>query len=131
VRKVFVLLLALVLMPSIVMASTYRCRIDGTARSECCCPAPKHAPSHDRRGNDSTTPSMKAACCCTITHSESTASDRGSMPSSFEFHPQIVATTYVFTPFAATTRSVPLLDRPRAQGDPPISLFSLRCSLLI
>ncbi|MEO7736149.1 MAG: hypothetical protein ABIY55_34645 [Kofleriaceae bacterium] len=129
-RRVFVFLLALVLMPSLAKASTYRCNLDDIIRSECCCPAAKPAGA-PRNSHDSSAPSVRAACCCTVTHSMSVQSDRSSTPTSFEFHPQLVATLVALAPVRATTRARPVVDRPRAQGDPPASLFARRCQLLI
>jgi hypothetical protein len=130
VRRVFVFLLALVMMPSIATAS-YRCSIDDLARYECCCPATKHAAVHGAQAHEDSTASVKAACCCTVTQPLSAQADRSSTSTHIELHPQLVATIVTLTQIVFSSRAIPLLDRRRARRDPPSSLFARRCSLLI
>jgi hypothetical protein len=130
VRSVFVFLLALVLLPSIATAS-YRCSIDDLARYECCCPATRHAAAHGEQVHEDSKASMKAACCCTVTQPLSAQADRSSTSTHVELQPQLVATVVTLTPIVFSSDAMPLLDRRRAQRDPPTSLFARRCSLLI
>jgi len=128
VRRVVLILLTLVLVPSIATASWYRCAYDGNTRSACCCPTKadphkKKAPAQDA--------SVRAACCCTVTHVTSRALDgEASVPPSIDSPATaLAAPSQIVGPQA----SIPCvaLDRPRAQGDPPDSLFARRCSLLL
>ena len=127
-RRVVLVLLMLVLVPSIATASWYRCAYDGKTRSACCCPTKpdphgKKAPAQDA--------SMRAACCCTVTHTTSRALDRkvSASPSIDGPPTALAASPQIFAPQVAIPRVV--LVRPRAQADPPDTLFARRCSLLL
>jgi hypothetical protein len=126
VRRVVVILLALVLVPSVAAASWYRCEVDRATRAACCCPTeqdrqPQKTPAQDA--------SIRAASCCTFTQDTTAVPTiRASQPASIDVHPPALAV--VFTPPRASGK-VALLDRPRAQGDPPDSLYARRCSLLL
>jgi hypothetical protein len=128
VRRVVLVLLTLVLVPSIATASWYRCAYDGKTRSACCCPA--NADPHNKK-TPAQDASMRAACCCTVTHMTSRALDRKASDSPSVDSPRtaLVAPLQICAPQAAIPRVV--LDRPRAQADPPDTLFARRCSLLL
>ena len=70
VRRLVPILLVLVLVPSVVTASWYRCAYDGVTRAACCCQA--KAQTSKPRPPDPVE-SVRAACCCTITQVSSTA----------------------------------------------------------
>jgi len=129
VRRVFTVLLALILVPSIAMASWYRCEYDGTLRETCCCPTSTHA-SKDRTAPIDT--SLAAACCCTviqIASAEPTVRDHP--PASIDqVAPPVLPVAHAIEPAPRVARA-PVVDRPRALGDPPETLFSRRCSLLL
>jgi hypothetical protein len=125
-RRVVLILLALVLVPSIAAATTYQCTFDHVVRSACCCRAEAHkqpkAPSRDT--------TIKAACCCTVTHLTSTTASRLAPTAHVAVAPPAVAVA-IETPPAAPPTRVARIDRPRAQGDPGTRLFVRHCSLLL
>jgi hypothetical protein len=128
VRRVVLILFVLVLTPSIATASWYRCAYDGTTRSACCCPADAHR--HEHKAPD-TNPSVRAACCCTVTQVTTTAPTCGSIQStSFDIQPPPTVVAFEIAPVRAPVEIVSV-DRPRAQGDPPDTLLARRCSLLL
>jgi hypothetical protein len=127
VRRVALILLAVVLMPSMATAAWYRCAFDGRTRSVCCCPMTpgqrQKAPIHEV--------ALREACCCTITQVASrTPTAQNHAPAPLAPPP---ATAAIATAVAPPPAPPPLaaLDRPRAQGDPPASLLARRCSLLL
>lgn len=126
-RRAVLILLAVVLAWPIATASWYRCASDGAIRAECCCPA--GARHRDRAPAQEA--SLRAAHCCTITQTASTVpAVRADRPAQIDIDPPIPVVA-----FAATVPPAPAAVasgvRPRAQGDPPDSLFARRCSLLL
>jgi len=128
VRRAALILLVLILTPSMATASWYRCAYDGTVRSACCCPA-KHGP---REKGPAHAPSLRAACCCTVTHITPRDPTSGASPPASIGVPALAVAVTVDAPrpSPASVASV-AIDRPRAQGDPPVTLFARRCSLLL
>jgi hypothetical protein len=128
VRRIVVILLTLVLAPSIATASWYRCAYDGKIRSACCCPT---KPDPHEKKTPPPDASVRAACCCTVTHitSRAPAAQANPLPS-VDAVPTALAAAAVVAPSRAPAVAV-TLDRPRAQGDPPDTLFARRCSLLL
>jgi hypothetical protein len=128
VRRVVLVLLTLILVPSIAAASWYRCAYDGKTRSACCCPTKADPHTKKTPAQDA---SMRAACCCTVTHVTSRALDReaSASPSIDGAPTALAASPQIFAPQAAIPCLAPV--RPRAQGDPPDTLFARRCSLLL
>ena len=125
VRRVVLILLALVLTPSIATASWYRCAIDGTTRSSCL-----PAPTKRERKTPANGPSARAACCCTVTHVTSTPPPAQAIHAlDVQQPPAIAAVVQVARPHARV--EIASVDRPRAQGDPPDTLFARRCSMLL
>lgn len=128
VRRVFPILLMMVLAPSIATASLYRCVYDGITRTSCCCPTgttkhKKEAPSQDA--------SVRSACCCTVTQVTTTApTARANESISVDLHLPVVAVAFSIAP-APRAAEVVCRARPRAQGDPPDTLLARRCSLLL
>ncbi|MEO9184496.1 MAG: hypothetical protein ABI467_13450 [Kofleriaceae bacterium] len=126
-RRVIVILLALVLAPSIATASWYRCAYDGATRSACCCPAttPHHkdAPARD--------PSVRAACCCTVTTTVAVAQAAPVAPAPFDIQPSIIPTVVPLPVVIGPAISIAMLDRPHAESDPPRSLFARHTALLL
>lgn len=126
VRRIVLVLLALVLVPSMATASWYRCTLDGTTRSVCCCPA-RQAPAKKAPAPEA---SLRAACCCTVTHITSRASAAEVHPPVSVAPPPAVLLPVAVVPPQPSLRGVPV-DRPCAQGDPPDTLLARRCSLLL
>ena len=126
-RRVVVILLTLVLVPSLATASWYRCAFDGKTRAVCCCPT-KPDPQNKAPAQDA---SVRAACCCTVTHVTVRAVDAEvKAPASTHVAPTALSVpTMVALP--RVNLAAVVLDRPRAHGDPPDTLFSRRCSLLL
>lgn len=127
-RRVLPILVVLVLAPSIATASLYRCVYDGITRVSCCCPSNavrhKEAPSQEA--------SVKSACCCTVTQVTSTApAARANELMSIDIHPVALVVAFVLAPVPPGADEIIYLTRPRAQGDPPDTLFARRCSLLL
>jgi hypothetical protein len=127
VRRIALVLLTLVLVPSMATASWYRCAYDGVSRSACCCPTradqQKKAPAPDT--------SVRAAGCCAVTHVTSRVPE-GAVSTAASIHIEPAALSVpglVLMPRFVPTAVA--LDRPRAQGDPPDTLFARRCSLLL
>jgi len=128
VRRVVPILLALVLAPSIATASWYRCAYDGITRAACCCPSNTHQ-SKQKTPDPVTT--VRATCCCTITQVARTAPPaQAKQPLPLDHHPVALAVALTVAPTRGTNEVV-CLARPRAQGDPPDTLFARRCSLLL
>src|SRR5678815_3684533 len=120
--------LTLVLAPSITAASWYRCAYDGVSRSACCCPT-KPDPQSNKAPAPNT--SMRAACCCTVTHVASRAPEAAAKAAApIQVSPSVVAAPAIVTRPRVALAAV-ALDRPRAHGDPPDTLFARRCSLLL
>lgn len=128
-RRVVPILLVLVLVPSSVAASWYTCRYDNVTRSACCCPArddqaKPRPPAQEAR--------LREACCCTVTQAAGAPAMERTSSSSAPLALDLPAVTL------AVARPVPVssaragvaLARPRAL-DPPDTLFSRRCSLLL
>jgi hypothetical protein len=127
-RRVVVIVLALVLAPSMATASWYRCAYDGTVRSACCCPA-KHDRQQDKAPAQDA--SVRATCCCTVTHVTPRApTAEANPPSSSTIHLAALAVAAAVGPPRRSLASAPI-DRPRAQGDPPATLYARRCLLLL
>jgi hypothetical protein len=127
VRRI-VLILLLVLMPSTATASWYRCAYDGVTRSACCCPTSKHK-ARQKAPVPST--SVRAACCCTVTEVTSAAPEtRASEAMVIDSAPPVLAVEQAVTPSRGPDR-IASIDRPRAQWDPPDTLFARHCSLLL
>ena|ERR1041385_8455394 len=128
VRRIALILLILVVAPSMATASWYRCAYDGVVRSACCCPTKadphkKKAPAPD--------PSMRAACCCTVTYITSRAPDgERNAAAALDMAPTALSVASVVAAPRVACAAV-AIDRPRAQGDPPDTLFARRCSLLL
>jgi hypothetical protein len=124
-----VLLLVLVLIPSTATASLYRCTYDGVTRSACCCPTSTRQPKHKAPAQDT---SLRVACCCTIAQitSAALAATQLSEPLSIDSAPVVRPVERVHVPSRGPSR-LASIDRPRAQGDPPDTLFARRCSLLL
>jgi hypothetical protein len=127
VRRVALILLAVVLMPSMAMAAWYRCAFDGTTRSVCCCPM--------KPGQRYKAPipevALREACCCTITQVASRPPTAQShAPAPVALPPTTASIAAAVVPPPAPFR-LAALDRPRAQGDPPDTLFARHCSLLL
>jgi hypothetical protein len=123
-----VLMLLLVVMPSTATASWYHCAYDGVTRSACCCPTNTHQ-AKQKAPVDGT--SVRATCCCTITEITTAASATcTSEPMAIDGAPQVLAVEHAVVPSRDPDRVV-FIDRPRALGDPPITLFARRCSLLL
>jgi hypothetical protein len=125
-RRAVLILLALVLVPSMATATSYRCMYDGVTRSACCCPAePRHeeAPAGELV--------LRAACCCTVAQATLAARSVGTTPDA-QLHPAIAPIAVTVAPaFAATLASVTVIARPHAPRGPPSSLLAHRCSLLL
>ena len=127
-RRVVVILLALVLAPSMATASWYRCAYDGTVRSACCCPA-KHDRQQDKAPAQDA--SVRATCCCTVTHvTPRVPTAETNPPASISVHAAALAVNAAVGPLRRSLASV-AIGRPRAQGDPPVTLYARRCSLLL
>jgi len=129
VRRVFTVLLALILLPSIAMVSWYRCESDQELREACCCPGSSHDPK-DRSAPQDT--SLTEACCCTVIQIASADPTVRDQPPASVVHaaPLLVAIPHAVVPAPQVVRVTEII-RPRALGDPPDSLFSRRCSLLL
>jgi hypothetical protein len=129
VRRVLPVLLALILMPSIAMASWYRCEYDGTTRTSCCCPTSTHQPTQKAPPQST---SLKAACCCTVTQvSRAEPTVRAHQAGAIdELVPLVFAVEHPVEP-TPRLAGVLAIDRPRALGDPPDTLFARRCLLLL
>jgi hypothetical protein len=128
VRRVVLILLTLLLVPSVASASWYRCAYDGKTRSVCCCPT--KADPHQKK-TPAQDASLRPACCCTVTHITSRALDgeARALPSIDSSPTALNAPPQIFAPQALIPCMA--LGRPRAQGDPPDTLFARRCSLLL
>jgi len=122
-------LLVLALVPSSVTASWYTCMYDRVTRSACCCPTQEDQPKQSPAAPE---PILRAACCCTVTQvASATPIDRASQPgasASLDVTPVTLAVT-VAAPARSTCAVVPVA-RPRTH-DPPETLLSRRCSLLL
>jgi hypothetical protein len=128
VRRVFPVLLALILVPSIAMASWYRCEYDGTTRTSCCCPTSTHQ-LKQKAPPQST--SLRAACCCTViqvSSAEPSVRDH-QLASIDDVAPPVLTVEHLIDPASRFAGRL-AVDRPRALGDPPDTLFARRCSLL-
>ena len=129
-RRAVLILMTLVLAPSMAMGSRYQCAYDGIVRSVCCCPmetdesdGQNKAPAPDA--------SLRATCCCTVIDAASRVPEaEARVAASIHIEPAVVATISAMAPprIAFAARAV---DRPRALGDPPDTLFARRCSLLL
>jgi hypothetical protein len=126
VRRVVVFLLALALAPSVATAARYQCAYDGATRSQCCCTTPTH---HDDTPEQA--PTARAACCCKVIQSAPVVRSAWSDPTPFELHAFIARIAVTILPVYAPSVTSTVVDRPRAQGDPPSSLFARHCSLLL
>ncbi|HEX8110340.1 MAG TPA: hypothetical protein VF516_21560 [Kofleriaceae bacterium] len=127
-RRIILILLTLVLAPSVATASWYRCAYDGTIRSVCCCPT---KPDQHKKNAPPPDTSLRAACCCTVIQATSNAREiEASTPAQSKLAPMALAVPTVVAPRPAPILAV-ALDRPRAQGDPPDTLFTRRCLLLL
>ena len=127
-RRVVVILLALVLAPSMATASWYRCAYDGMVRSACCYLAKQERQRDRAPAQDA---SVRATCCCTVTHVAVRApTAQTSPPASISIHPAALAVAAAVGPARRSLASAPI-GRPRAQGDPPATLYARRCSLLL
>jgi hypothetical protein len=123
-RVVLAVLLALVFAPSIATAARYQCAYDGATRSQCCCPAvSRTAPAR--------APAARAACCCTVIESAPPVRAAWSDPTPFELHAFVIPTAVTIADVAAPAIASAVRARPRAQGDPPDSLFARYCSRLL
>ncbi|HEX3763670.1 MAG TPA: hypothetical protein VHW23_33465 [Kofleriaceae bacterium] len=126
-RRVVVLLLALVLVPSMATASWYRCALDGKTRAVCCCPArsdsPRKAPTHHAV--------LREACCCTVTQVAARASTGEPAPAVSIGVAPVATVLAAAIPAPRVLAPIASLDRPRAPSDPPDTLFARRCSLLL
>ena len=130
VRRVVLILLSLVLVPSVATASWYRCAYDGMTRAVCCCPM-KPNQHNQHKKTPAQDASVRAACCCTVTQVASRApTAEANPPASINIAPTTLAVPTTIDPPRAPLRVVSI-DRPRAQGDPPDTLFARRCSFLL
>lgn len=129
VRRVIPVVLALILVPSIAMASWYRCEYDGTTRTSCCCPTSTHQP---RQKAPPQSTSLRAACCCTVIQVASAEPTvRAHHAASIDdVAPPVLPVEHPIDP-APRFADLLAIDRPRALGDPPDTLFARRCSLLL
>jgi len=126
VRRVFPILLALVLVPFTATASWYRCAYDGVTRSTCCCPTDK---SESKQSPTQTNAAWKEACCCTVTHAMTAApADRASQSASIDMSPMSITTALAIPDPLFCAIDPPARSR---APDPPDTLFSRRCSLLL
>jgi hypothetical protein len=132
VRRVFTVLLALVLVPSIAMASWYRCELDGETRETCCCPRSPQEQQDQKDGSAPENASLSEAGCCTVIQVASAdPTVRDQPPASIEgVPPPVLAVARAIEP-PPRVAAVVAVDRPRALGDPPDTLLSRRCSLLL
>lgn len=74
---------------------------------------------------------MRSTCCCTVTQATTIApTARANEMMSIDIHPLAVAVAFTIAP-APHTAEVISVAWPRAQGDPPDTLFARRCSLLL
>jgi hypothetical protein len=124
-RVVLTVLLALVLAPSIATAARYLCAYDGLTRSQCCCPAA------GRAGAPGPGPVARAACCCTVIESAPAVRSAWSDPTPFELRAIVIAAAVPVADVAAPVIASAVCARPRAQSDPPDSLFARYCSRLL
>jgi hypothetical protein len=126
VRRIVLIVLALVLVPSIATATSYRCLYDGQTRSACCCPGPEHQAQLPPGAQI-----LRAACCCTITPQTAIARTFDQTAIS-KLHPVSVPVVVALEP-----APVPRLDpaaaiaRPHAQAGPPLTLLARHCALLL
>jgi hypothetical protein len=128
VHRILAILLTLALAPSMATASWYRCAYDGVIRSACCCPA---RPAQGKKQAPAPVPSVRAACCCTVTQVTSRAPDAESKAAAaIRPDPAVCAVTSAMAA-PRIARVAVAIDRPRALGDPPDTLFARRCSLLL
>jgi hypothetical protein len=129
VRRIVLILLVLVLTPSMAAATMYRCAYDGSIRAACCCPSESGPHKQAPPPRD---PALRAACCCTIIQAAGRPADlavRASAPSAPAQVAVVAPPIVMLSRWTAVTAIA--LDRPRAQGDPPDTLFARRCSLLL
>jgi len=126
VRRVYAILLAVVLMPSVAMATWYRCAEDGTMRASCCCAAER---SRDKAPSPDT--SIKSACCCDVIQSASAADgDRMTTRTAPDLPPVLVAIAMPAAPLFVPVHTAHR-ERPPRYGGPPDPLFVRHCSLLL
>jgi hypothetical protein len=127
VRRVVVFLLALVLVPSLATASWYRCALDGKTRAVCCCPARSDSP----RKPPADHAALREACCCTVLQIAAQASTGDAAPAASIGPGPAAPVMPAALPAPRVGLALASLDRPRALGDPPDTLFARRCSLLL
>lgn len=129
-RRVIILLLALILVPSIAVATLFQCGVDGKMRTACCCsdgqlahkdPAPQPASVQD------------PGCCTVIPAPNVEPSVRAHhATSSDDVVPPMLVVELPGAPACPPPGArAPIVDRLRALGDPPDTLFARRCSLLL
>lgn len=134
-RRVVPILLVLFLVPSSVAASWYTCMYDKVTRSACCCATRDDAsnqPAQPEQRPAGPETVLRAACCCTVTHVASApAMDRvnPSLTSASIDAPPVVLAIAAPVPVPPSRATAPIA-RPCAQ-DPPGTLFSRRCLLLL
>jgi hypothetical protein len=124
-RRVVLIVLALVIVPSIAMATSYRCMYDGVSRAACCCVAKSHGSAGPARG-----PAFRAACCCEVTQATAASRAVGTTASELPLFVAPVAVAVVSS-FVAPSVPTAAIARPCEQRGPPSSLLARRCSLLL
>jgi hypothetical protein len=125
VHRVIAILLAVVLVPSLAMATGYRCSGDGAVRASCCCPAES---SHDRTPPTDTF--VDSACCCEVIQA-APVSQRVIAHATPKTPSQLAAVATAPQPVAPPLRTAQREARPRWRGGPPDPLFVRHCSLLL
>lgn len=127
-HRIIAILLTLALAPSMATASWYRCAYDGVIRSACCCPA---GPAHDKKQAPAPVPSVRSACCCTVSQVTTRAPDGASTAAAGVRPDPAPCAVVSAVAVPRIVRATVAIDRPRALGDPPDTLFARRCSLLL
>lgn len=127
-HRILAILLTLALAPSTATASWYRCAYDGVIRSACCCPA---RPAQNKKQAPAPVPSVRSACCCTVTQVAARAPDAESKAWAAVRPDPTVCVVASAMAVPRIARAAVAIDRPRALGDPPDTLFARRCSLLL
>ena len=124
-RRVVAILLAVVLIPSLVIATWYRCTTDDIVRSTCCCSA-EHSP------DPAPDPGIKNACCCETIQVASTSSHEQVVSHAASI-PLIAVEAPVVSDVAPAREPVRIADRARTRQSaaPPQPLFVYNCSLLL
>ena len=130
-RRVFCVLIILIVgLPTIAMAQTYRCTLDGETRAACCCPGDDDAAEHT--ASTASTASIDAPCCCEVLrgHAPRTAD---AVAARAEV-PQLPAPALVPATVVAATPSLPearVSSEAWPRPPPPARVFVTHCALLL